>query len=466
MMKSLLLALAAVLLVQEAACTTFHVNPVTLKKVEKHMASLPNLPYHLFQNDIDHFNRNDNRTFEQRYTVNATWVPEGGLEDAPVFIFLAGEATMEFFGFQEVQAKNAAEHFGALYITLEHRYYGLSLPFEEFTTENLRYLTSEQALADAANFINSYRHENNLHGPWVVFGCSYSGGLSAWFRLKYPQLVIASVAPSGPVLAHDNYTGYLGHFQTVAPTDCVDATVSAVASINQMLKTSDGRAQLEKDFNTCEPITPQNEYFFKWSISLELGGSDQMDNPPHWPLNKSCDTMTATSDYVFNWGQLFPQDECNDFSEQSYINYTRILRPTMNRAWNWQCCTEFGYFMGSYNGTSIFFDDLDMHHLLAWCEEMFDIPHMRPDIHWTNTNYGGKDLVSSETMFTNGHIDPWHLLSITSHPPPPSKVEHTNYDAGHCATLIEATDEDPQSLTHSRTEVFNFLSRALAPYQK
>lgn len=24
-------------------------------------------------------------------------------------------------------------------------------------------------------------------GPWVVFGCSYSGALSSWFRLKFPQ---------------------------------------------------------------------------------------------------------------------------------------------------------------------------------------------------------------------------------------------------------------------------------------
>jgi len=205
-------------------------------------------------------------------------------------------------------------------------------------------------------------------------------------------------------------------------------------------------------------------YFFKLSISLELGGSDQMDNPPKWPLNASCSILTQTSDYVANWGKLFSQTECNDFSEQSYINYSRSLRPTSNRAWNWQCCTEFGFFMGSYPGTSIFFDDLPIDQQIEYCERMFDIKGMTPDILATNTEYGGKNLMSTNTMFTNGLIDPWHLLSITSPPPPPSGVTYTVYDAGHCATLIQATDEDPLSLTESRNEVFEFLKAVLSPY--
>lgn len=31
-------------------------------------------------------------------------------------------------------------------------------------------------------------------GDWVVFGCSYSGALSSWFRAKYPNLVRATLA--------------------------------------------------------------------------------------------------------------------------------------------------------------------------------------------------------------------------------------------------------------------------------
>lgn len=42
----------------------------------------------------------------------------------------------------------------AMLITLEHRYYGISQPFVNWSTPNLRYLNSRQALADTAYFID------------------------------------------------------------------------------------------------------------------------------------------------------------------------------------------------------------------------------------------------------------------------------------------------------------------------
>jgi len=47
-----------------------------------------------------------------------------------------------------------AEH-EALLVSLEHRYYGESQPFESWATENMEYLSSKQALADIAHFIES-----------------------------------------------------------------------------------------------------------------------------------------------------------------------------------------------------------------------------------------------------------------------------------------------------------------------
>jgi len=47
-----------------------------------------------------------------------------------------------------------AEH-GALLVSLEHRYYGESQPYESWATENLEYLNTRQALADIAQFIDA-----------------------------------------------------------------------------------------------------------------------------------------------------------------------------------------------------------------------------------------------------------------------------------------------------------------------
>ena len=59
------------------------------------------------------------------------------------------------------------------------------------STENLQYLTSEQALADFANFIQTYTTQNPelAKVPWIAFGGSYSGSLAAWLKLKYPHLI-------------------------------------------------------------------------------------------------------------------------------------------------------------------------------------------------------------------------------------------------------------------------------------
>lgn len=47
-----------------------------------------------------------------------------------------------------------AKQFGAAIVCLEHRYYGESSPFEELTSDNLKYLSSKQALFDLAAFRN------------------------------------------------------------------------------------------------------------------------------------------------------------------------------------------------------------------------------------------------------------------------------------------------------------------------
>lgn len=415
-----------------------------------------------FTNKVDHFDPLNSATYKQKIIVNSTWYVNGG----PIFLFLGGEAPLEFFEFQEVSAKLWAQKLGALYIAIEHRFYGDSMPMPDFSTNNLRYLSSQQALADAAYFIENYNSSIVNPGPWIVFGCSYSGALSAWFRLKYPHLVVGAVAPSGPVLALTNYSGYYAHFQKIAPPDCVNAVVQAVANISQMLLTDDGRNQLSTIFNSCNTISgdPDGYYYFLETLTEVVGSSDQFNNPDaHWPLNQTCQILTQSSDYLANWAILLSQpppkkgvkkspSACNNFDEQS-----AFLKPLMNtqnpdRAWIFQTCTEFGFFSTSYN--TIFWD-LDLDHQLNVCSQVFGLTG--PDTGFTNAYYGGFNLQATNILFTNGIFDPWHLLSINKNLPYPSGVTAVTYAAGHCATMTIPTDEDPGSLTDARLDVYNFL---------
>ena len=69
--------------------------------------------------------------------------------------------------------------------------------------ENLEFLHVDQAVADAANFINGMNEKHNFSKSmkWVVIGGSYSGALAAWTRMKYPHLVHAAIASSAPLEA-------------------------------------------------------------------------------------------------------------------------------------------------------------------------------------------------------------------------------------------------------------------------
>lgn len=80
--------------------------------------------------------------------------------------------------------------------------------FSDLSTENLRFLSSRQALADLAHFRTMVAEAHGLtNAQWVAFGGSYPGSLAAWFRLKYPHLVHAAVATSAPVHATVNFPG-------------------------------------------------------------------------------------------------------------------------------------------------------------------------------------------------------------------------------------------------------------------
>ena len=78
----------------------------------------------------------------------------------------------------------AKEH-KAILLVLEHRYYGKSQPFQDWKTENLKYLTVNQALEDAAAFVSSvnedlvYRFGGKKRFTFVIGG-SYPGAMAAW----------------------------------------------------------------------------------------------------------------------------------------------------------------------------------------------------------------------------------------------------------------------------------------------
>lgn len=194
-------------------------------------------------------------------------------------VFLGGEAPIHFFDFQEVSALTWAAQNNALYVALEHRFYGASNPKPDLSVANLRYLSSEQALADAAAFVTAMKSssDSRYSGQWLVLGCSYSGALSAWFRTKYPHLVVGSIAPSAPVWAEWDFYQFFQNFEQQAPSQCVAAASAATTTISALLDSTHGRRKLAAAFNACEPFDSALDIFnFKYSIVTFLTTTAQV----------------------------------------------------------------------------------------------------------------------------------------------------------------------------------------------
>ena len=81
-------------------------------------------------------------------------------------------------------------------VILEHRYYGTSFPTPDISTENLRFLTTEQALADQAFF------SKNIKFPGLV-SYTLSGHRSPrWDDARRQQLTFFSGEPGSDEQFH------------------------------------------------------------------------------------------------------------------------------------------------------------------------------------------------------------------------------------------------------------------------
>ena len=131
-----------------------------------------------------------------------------------------GDASPEWVTNSAIFMVKSGKQFNAFLATLEHRYYGESQPFNDTSVEQLKYLSTEQALADTADFIQYLTKKLSLNGKVVVFGASYAGALAAFFREKYPNIAVGAIASSAPVLAEVDFKEYFGVVSDSLGTEC------------------------------------------------------------------------------------------------------------------------------------------------------------------------------------------------------------------------------------------------------
>lgn len=194
-----------------------------------------------FENRINHFDEKDSRTYKQRYWVNDKFYA-GKNAQGPVFLYICGEWTCTPPDEQMYPMMVGAEH-SALLVSLEHRYYGESQPFDSWATENMRFLNTKQALADIAHFIDAQNEELGYKADWIVIGGSYPGALSAWFKSQYPDHAVGAWSSSGVIHAIKDFKSFdLDIFMRTDQSgpECSNAIKKAVMIAEHEFKTPEG----------------------------------------------------------------------------------------------------------------------------------------------------------------------------------------------------------------------------------
>ncbi|CAB3225795.1 unnamed protein product [Arctia plantaginis] len=442
-------------------------------------------PAQWFMQKLDHSTPSDLRTWKQRYFVNDSFYDFN--QQGPVFLMIGGEGPADPRWMVKGAWIDYAKKFNALCINLEHRYYGESHPTEDMSVKNLQYLSSSQALADLANFINAMNNKFRLKKStrWVAFGGSYPGSLAAWLRLKYPHLVYAAVSSSGPLLAKVNFIEY---YEVVVNAlrektnseDCVTQLKVAHKQIVSMIKQQPDI--VEKEFRVCKPFlnaSTDDMRNFHNSIADDFADLVQYNEDNrisadnryrNLTINTVCNMLTEDGSVpaykklaAFNSITLDKTNQtCLDYSYDNMIKELRNMSwGSGARPWMYQTCTEFGFYQTSSGEVEVFGNYFTLDFFIQQCEDVFGKKFSEGFVEsaadWTNNYYGALDIAVSRVVFVHGSVDPWHALGIT-------KTQDNNAPAilikgtAHCANMYPQSELDSSELVRARLEIQQYLA--------
>lgn len=169
-------------------------------------------------------------------------------------------------------------------VILENRYYGESFPFNTSSTDELRFLTTEQTIADNAYFAQHATFPG-VNGaltapdtPWILYGGSLAGAQTAFSVKTYPDVLWGGIASSGTTKAKLAYPQWYDPIQKYASQDCVGSINAIVDKIDYVFEHGNA-SQINhmKSVFGLEALKDNRD--FAMTIAFPLGG------PMNYPTN-------------------------------------------------------------------------------------------------------------------------------------------------------------------------------------
>lgn len=410
---------------------------------------------------VDHFGAGG-QTYTQRYYENSTWWKGPG---HPIICIMGGEGAIKPSTgiFYPWVTDVIAKELGAYVVEPEHRFYGESMPLgaeKSMEPEVMAaYFNPQQALADAANFLQHMRRQLDCsetdptkYCPVITIGGSYPGFLSAMMRLRYPGVVDIGYSASAPMKFYSQEIGsQFDYYQVITNSaeksveGCSAAVRNSVRALHQLKSIGEVLESLwicyglpdyliEGDLDLLlQEIDMIVMYTF---ANLNMGNYPPDNDAVTTKLRSACreikdlesqnDPVGAIRLLLHDYAVKTDAPACFDMNTQvpagrngtiSGGDWSGCGAGTDGQSWDFQTCT----FLVEQIGTN---GQTDMFHPRNWtwswlgdhCAARFGVqpqPRALADL-W---GFDSRNLVSrtgaSRIIFTNGLNDGWSVGGIT-----------------------------------------------------
>ncbi|KAH9662859.1 prolyl carboxypeptidase like protein [Citrus sinensis] len=315
-----------------------------------------------FNQTLDHFSPYDHRWFEQRYyeLLDHFRSPDG-----PIFLRICGEYTCD------------------------------GIP-NDYLAESL----------------NLKLKRGDAENTWFVFGISYPGALSAWFRLKFPHLTCGSLASSAVVQAIYNFTEFDQQIGVSAGPECKAALQETTQLVEQRLASN---AKAVKTMFDAAELEIEGDFLYFLAdaavTAFQYGNPDKLCTPLVEAKNAGEDLVDAYAKFVKEY-YLGSFGASVQTYNQKRLKNTAVTDQSADRLWWFQVCTEVAFFQVAPANDSVRSSKVDTRHVFL--------------LYF---------ITCSKIVFTNGSQDPWrHASKQTSSPDMPSYLI-TCHNCGHGTDL-------------------------------
>jgi hypothetical protein len=339
---------------------------------------------------------------------------------------------------------------------MEHRYYGTSFPVPDLSIENMRFLSTEQALADVDYLARNIQFEGidadltAPNTPWIIYGGSYAGAQAAFLRVVYPDTFWGTISSSGVTAAIYDYWQYFEPIRQFAPPDVVRYTQLMVDVVDKIFMSNDtAKAKELKDAFGLGGITDNRDFanvltggIYGWQST---NWDPEVNAPDFWEYQNNMTTTlnnndteskrstvqdlltaagyepeTGTENVLLNAINYFGVSSVSAWNEsgETQDQYYSLLNASSYdvtdlelydyRSWPYQVCTEWGYIQTGDTPKDIMplvSRLIDLEYGTVSCRLGFNMS-TPPDTDQVN-KYGNFSIEYPRLAIIGGNADPW-----------------------------------------------------------